>query len=115
LPRSVQSFQAFSQTGISDTHPAAQQIESAPLCSITGTLADQEEPEDINVSVETEDKVTNPSDGGDGVASHLPPPSVSLEPPQAAVTSSELEDDAEPLLWKGDLIRVSERYVSVVQ
>ena len=64
------------------------------------------------MSVETEDKVTNPSSGGDDLPS---PPPVSLEPPQVAVTSSELQDDAEPLLWKGDLIRVSKRYVPVTQ
>jgi hypothetical protein len=75
-------------------------------------MPEQAEPEDINMSVETDDKATNPSDGVDGVA---PSPPVSPEPPQAEVSSSGLQDDAEPLLWKGDLIRVSERYVPVAQ
>jgi hypothetical protein len=75
-------------------------------------MTDQEAPEDVIMSVDTEDNVTNPSSAGDDLP---PPPPVSLEPPQVAVSSSNLQDDAEPLLWKGDLIRVSERYVPVVQ
>jgi hypothetical protein len=66
-------------------------------------MSDQAEPEVINMSVDSgagEDKKgAHPSNGGDGggVASDLPP------------------DGGEPLLWRGDLIRVSERYVLVVQ
>jgi hypothetical protein len=78
-------------------------------------MSDQAEPEDIKLSVETEGKETNPSESSNGVVSHLPPPLVSSKPPQAAVSPSNLQDDAEPLLWKGDLIRVSERYVFAVQ
>jgi hypothetical protein len=108
-------FKHFSQSGsISDTH-GPQHTESASLYSLAGIMSDQVEPEDIKMSVETEDKGTDPSDGVDGVASHLPTPPVHPKPPQAEVSPSGLQDDAEPLLWKGDLIRVSERYVSTVQ
>lgn len=67
------------------------------------------------MSVETEDKGTHPINGSGGVASDLPFPPVSSKPPQVAVSPSNLQDDAEPLLWKGDLIRVSERCVPVAQ